>query len=146
MLCLSQHVWKALPKMKMCLLLKAISLYLKMLITFVHIRGVFFVVGRFFRISWQRSMRFDNRTSDSLIDGRVMGQSFAWSYPFGCIWSILVCYSVLRLPGSPVCSLTEKGTPPEATPLPASLVGCPPRPGDSSTPEQGPTNLNSTVE
>lgn len=77
MLCLSQHVWKALSKMKMCLVLKAISFYLKMLMIFVHIQDVFFLVGKFFSISWQRSVHFHNRTSDSLIDGRVMGQSFA---------------------------------------------------------------------
>lgn len=63
--------------MKMCLVLKDISFYLKMLMIFVRIRGMFFVMGKFFPVSWQRPVHFDHRTSDSLIDGRVMGQSVA---------------------------------------------------------------------
>lgn len=78
----------------MCLVLKAISFYFKIFMIFGRIRGIIFVVGKFFRIYWQKSVCFDNRTSDSLIDGRVTGQSFAWSCPlavFGAFWFIWLC-------------------------------------------------------
>lgn len=121
MLCLSQHVSKALSKMKMCLVLKAISSYLKMLLIFVHIWGVFFVVGKLFHISWQISVHFDNRTSDSVIDGRWWDRVL----PDPALWLLLEHFNLLFSSVAAFRSLMQKDTPPKAMPELAAAAGAP---------------------
>lgn len=78
------------------------------------------MAGEFFCISWQRSVHFDNRTSDLLIDGRVMGQVL--SDP--ALWLLLEYFGLLFVTQNCGCSVIEKDTSPKAM-LMASLAECP---------------------